>query len=123
MNALNVGMSVIVAGNGFYSQNNMRDFSDKHSKFLMETIATDRWGREEIDAAWTAREHFDCACSFDIYVRGVMCRRQLFFLHRATANARGVSMRPSAGGSTSTFSIYLRRLWNWDVISTSNLRP
>lgn len=67
---------VIVADNGFYSQDNMTHLARSNTKFLMLANSTDKWVRAEIDAVRDELNHFDNVCPFDVEVSGVMRRRQ-----------------------------------------------
>ena len=73
---LDLASPVIVADNGFYSQDNMTHFAREHTKFLMLANSTDKWVRSEIDAAREELGHFRNVCPFDVDVSGVMRRRQ-----------------------------------------------
>lgn len=76
LDMLDLASPVIVADNGFYSQDNMTHFAREHTKFLMLANSTDRWVRSEIDAAREELGHFRNVCPFDVDVSGVMRRRQ-----------------------------------------------
>ncbi len=76
LDMLDLASPVIVADNGFYSQDNMTHFAREHTKFLMLANSTDKWVRSEIDAAREELGHFRNVCPFDVDVSGVMRRRQ-----------------------------------------------
>lgn len=76
LDMLDLASPVIVADNGFYSQDNMTHFALEHTKFLMLANSTDKWVRSEIDAAREELGHFRNVCPFDVDVSGVMRRRQ-----------------------------------------------
>lgn len=76
LDMLDLASPVIVADNGFYSQDNMTHFAREHTKFLMLANNTDKWVRSEIDAAREELGHFRNVCPFDVDVSGVMRRRQ-----------------------------------------------
>lgn len=74
LDMLDLASPVIVADNGFYSQDNMTHFAREHTKFLMLANSTDKWVRSEIDAAREELGHFRNVCPFDVDVSGVMRR-------------------------------------------------
>ena len=76
LDMLDLASPVIVADNGFYSQDNMTHFAREHTKFLMLANSTDKWVRSEIDAAREELGHIRNVCPFDVDVSGVMRRRQ-----------------------------------------------
>ncbi|MDR3910651.1 MAG: transposase, partial [Sutterella sp.] len=76
LDMLDLASPVIVADNGFYSQDNMTHFAREHTKFLMLANSTDKWVRSEIDTAREELGHFRNVCPFDVDVSGVMRRRQ-----------------------------------------------
>ena len=76
LDMLDLASPVIVADNGFYSQDNMTHFAREHTKFLMLANSTDKWVRSEMDAAREELGHFRNVCPFDVDVSGVMRRRQ-----------------------------------------------
>lgn len=76
LDMLDLASPVIVADNGFYSQDNMTHFAREHTKFLMLANNTDKWVRSEIDAAREELGHFRNVCPFDVDVSGIMRRRQ-----------------------------------------------
>lgn len=71
MQAIGLLTPTIVADNGFYSQGNLAYLADRGDKFLMLANSTDKWVREEIDAARESIVHFDNVCPFDLDVRGI----------------------------------------------------
>ena len=76
LDMLDLASPVIVADNGFYSQDNMTHFAREHTKFLMLANSTDKWVRSEIDAAREELGPFRNVCPSDVDVSGVMRLRQ-----------------------------------------------